>query len=92
MRSSFTPFFLAQKPTLVLTDERAGRAVVLERGLQVAGIAVVIGITRAAACHPPPGRCSSACTSPPTNQDGYSQAGSIDDGRARGTGVMGGSQ
>lgn len=36
----------AQKPTLVLMDERAGRAVALERGLHVAGTAAVIGIAK----------------------------------------------
>jgi predicted nucleic acid-binding protein len=33
-------------PTLLLMDERAGRAVAQERGLQVAGTAAVIGMAR----------------------------------------------
>jgi predicted nucleic acid-binding protein len=33
-------------PSLLLMDERAGRAVALERGLQVAGTAAVIGMAR----------------------------------------------
>ena len=33
-------------PALLLMDERAGRAVALERGLQVAGTAAVIGMAR----------------------------------------------
>lgn len=36
----------ARVPALLLMDERAGRAVALERGLQVAGTAAVIGMAR----------------------------------------------
>jgi len=36
----------AKNPTLLLMDERAGRSVALERGLQVAGTAAVIGMAK----------------------------------------------